>query len=127
MTPTKKVLVVEDDADIRDMIRDMLISNGISVLTANDGVEGLALYNQHSPKLVMADVRMPNKDGFQMAEAIKEINHKTPIILFSGQYPDLLWDKMDNKLKCDHVLFKPLQKSDILESVTLFLDDNFSL
>jgi CheY-like chemotaxis protein len=81
MTPTKKVLVVEDDADIRDMISDMLISNGISVLTANDGVEVLALYNQHRPTLVMADVRMPNKDGFQMAEAIKEINPKTPVIL----------------------------------------------
>lgn len=127
MTHTKKALVVEDDADIRDLIRDMLNSQGISVLTANDGVEGLEIYNQHRPTLVMADVRMPNKDGFQMAEAIKEINHNTPIILFSGQYPDLLWDLMDNKLQCDQVLFKPLQKSDILESVNLFLDDNVSL
>jgi CheY-like chemotaxis protein len=127
MQLNKKVLIVEDDVDIRNMISDMLVSEGISVLTASDGLEGLAAFHKHNPRLVMADVRMPNINGIQMAKAIKEINHKTPIILFSGQYPDLLWDKMDNKLKCDHVLFKPLQQIDVLESVNLFLDDNFAV
>jgi CheY-like chemotaxis protein len=116
-----KILVVEDDQDIREMVEDIVRRKGFDVVTASDGLEAIDLFKNEKPNLVLADIRMPGMDGIQMAEAIKKLDASIPIILFSGQMPNLIDDKLENRITCDHVLYKPFAQADIIESIGLFL------
>jgi CheY-like chemotaxis protein len=118
-----KVLIVEDDPDILDMLEDIVKEKGFQTILAHNGEEALELFKKEQPRLVMADIRMPILDGIALAEAIKTINPQTPVILISGQYPNLMIDKLDNKLHCDHVLYKPFARADLIESLYLFLSE----
>jgi CheY-like chemotaxis protein len=117
-----KILIVEDDSDILDMLELILAEAGFESIRANDGEEALGLFAKHKPRLVLADIRMPKLDGINLSTALKNLAPEIPVILFSGQYPQLMEDKMDNRIPCDHVLYKPFAKHDIIESLKLFLD-----
>ena len=69
---SKRVLVVEDEADIRRLISIKLKGAGYDVSTANDGEEGLAAAVRDKPDLLLSDVMMPKKDGFTMVREIRE-------------------------------------------------------
>ena len=69
---SKRVLVVEDEADIRRLVSIKLKGAGYEVTTANDGEEGLAAAVRDKPDLVVSDVMMPKKDGFTMVREIRE-------------------------------------------------------
>jgi two-component system response regulator VicR len=120
-----KVLVVEDDRDVLEIIVDIIKRHNIDVVTAQDGEEALEKYAKEQPDLVMADIRMPKLNGIDLSHTIKKRNPNLPIILFSGQYPDLVEDLIEKKLQCDHVLFKPFVQMDIVESLRLFLGHSF--
>jgi CheY-like chemotaxis protein len=117
-----KILIVEDDPDILDILEEILAEAGFEPIRASDGEEALSLFAKHKPRLVLADIRMPKLDGINMSAALKNLTPEIPVILFSGQYPQLMEDKMDNRIPCDHVLYKPFAKHDIIESLKLFLD-----
>jgi two-component system chemotaxis response regulator CheY len=121
MTIKTKILVVEDDEDIREMVHEIVQKKGFDVVTADDGEKAIAVFKKEKPNLVLADIRMPGMDGIQMAEALKKLDSSIPIILFSGLMPNLIEDKLENRITCDHVLYKPFAQSDILESINLFL------
>ena len=78
-----KVLVVDDSATVRDEVRKYLSSNGIEVITANDGSDGLSKLKSNSDiKLVISDVNMPVMDGLTMAEKIRsELGNQTVNII----------------------------------------------
>jgi len=103
------------------MVEDIVRRKGFDVVTASDGLEAIDLFKNEKPNLVLADIRMPGMDGIQMAEAIKKLDASIPIILFSGQMPNLIDDKLENRITCDHVLYKPFAQADIIESIGLFL------
>src|SRR5690242_3040152 len=65
MHPMTTVLVVDDDAEIRDLIATTLEAGGYAVNTASDGAEALRLANQHEPGAVILDVMMPVMDGWE--------------------------------------------------------------
>ena len=69
---SKRVLVVEDEEDIRRLVSIKLKGAGYEVATANDGEEGLAAAVRDKPDLVVSDVMMPKKDGFTMVREIRE-------------------------------------------------------
>ena len=116
-----KVLLVEDDQDILDILVDIVKRLKLDVLTANDGEAALALFKSAKPDLVMADIRMPKLNGIDLSAAIKRLDSSVPVVLFSGQYPNLVEDKVENQIECDHVLYKPFIQVDIIESVRMFL------
>ena len=60
----KKILVVEDDADIQEVLKNYLMAEGYEVRLAEDGVEGLAAFQSWGPDLVLLDVMLPKVDGF---------------------------------------------------------------
>ncbi|HEX9722394.1 MAG TPA: response regulator [Candidatus Paceibacterota bacterium] len=68
----KKILIVEDEEGLRDIIASELEKEGISVLRAKDGEEGLQLAFQEQPDLILLDVLMPNVDGLTMLEKLRE-------------------------------------------------------
>ena len=65
------VLVIEDEADIRNLIAINLRANGFEVLTAENGAVGLELLKQHTPKVITLDLMMPNMNGIEVCHAIR--------------------------------------------------------
>ena len=80
------VLVVDDEAGIRNMCATMLSRHGYRVLTAGDGAEAIALFAPRSKeiRLVITDVSMPNLDGAALAGVIRRLNSEVKIIAVSG-------------------------------------------
>ena len=78
------ILVVEDDTTLRRILRDVLIIKGYEVLVAEDGEEGCSLFSEHDVDLVIADVMMPNVDGFEMVRRMREKGANTQFIFLSA-------------------------------------------
>jgi len=80
-----KILVVDDEARMRKLVRDFLVKKGYEVIEAGDGVEALdKYYDQPDIALIICDVMMPNLDGFQVLEEIRE-QSKVPFILLTAK------------------------------------------
>lgn len=78
----EKILVVEDDASIRELLDLFLTSQGYILVHAADGYEGLMLFERENPSLVLMDVMMPNLDGVRTCEEIRKVSN-VPIIFMS--------------------------------------------
>ena len=72
MFKNKKVLLVDDEEDILTMLQSRLTTEGYSVLTARDGVEGLSVAKTWKPDLIILDILMPKMDGTEMSGVLKE-------------------------------------------------------
>ena len=79
-TTRQTVLIVDDDPDILDSVSFALEQAGYSVLTANNGEDGLRLAKQHQPSLAILDMMMPKRSGFLVIEALRE-EYSEPIHL----------------------------------------------
>jgi DNA-binding response OmpR family regulator len=90
---SKRVLVVEDEADIRRLISIKLKGAGYEVTTANDGEEGLAAAVRDKPDLLVSDVMMPKKDGYTMVREVREaLGSEAPVVIMltaRGQDSDI--------------------------------------
>jgi DNA-binding response OmpR family regulator len=80
------ILVVEDDASVRGVIKALLETAGYTVMVAADGVVGLAcfLQNRTAIALLLTDVTMPNMNGLDLADRVLELNGKLPVLFMSG-------------------------------------------
>jgi CheY-like chemotaxis protein len=79
------VLVVDDDPDLRDAIREALESEGHAVLTAGDGKEALdVLRSSGRVSLILVDLRMPTMDGRQLIRALQRDGNDTPVVVLSA-------------------------------------------
>jgi CheY-like chemotaxis protein len=85
-----KILVAEDERDIRDLIAFTLQFAGYTVVTANNGEEGLALARQEVPDLILSDVRMPKMTGYEMCRQIKAEPRTAhvPVVFLSAKGQD---------------------------------------
>lgn len=85
-----KILSVDDSKVIRDLIEAVLIENGHEVVTANDGVEGLAETRNHQFDLILSDINMPNMTGISMVSKIRRLPdyEHTPIIMLTTESSD---------------------------------------
>ncbi|MCP1226483.1 response regulator transcription factor [Sebaldella sp. S0638] len=79
-----KILIVEDEERIRKVVRSFLIKNGYVVREAADGEEGLDLFYEWNPDLVLLDVMMPKKDGYEVCRAIKS-EKTTPVLMLTAK------------------------------------------
>src|SRR5687768_10279507 len=79
-----RILVVDDDAAMRQVLSLYLEAEGHEVQTADSGTRGLERYQAESWDVVLTDREMPGMSGNDLAEAIKRINPKTPVILVTG-------------------------------------------
>lgn len=79
------ILVVDDEAHIREALKDLLESEGYEVRTASDGVEALAAYADKRPDLMLLDVMMPRKSGYDVCRAIREKDQALPIMMLTAK------------------------------------------
>lgn len=78
-----QILVVEDDQEIRELIKQFLMTQQYSVEVASDGIEGMKQFNKQSFDLILLDVMMPNLNGFEVAKMIRSVSN-VPIILLTA-------------------------------------------
>ena len=83
------ILVIDDDVQINKLLNKMLVRDGHQVHTAKDGVEGMKTFNQFKPDLVITDIIMPKKDGFEVIKELLEHDLKLPIIAMTGALYDM--------------------------------------
>ncbi len=79
----KKILIVEDDRDYLFILKEGFERDGIAVIGAQNGEEGLILLEKEKPDLILLDIMMPVMDGLQMAQKIKEKNIAIPVIFLT--------------------------------------------
>lgn len=79
-----KVLVAEDDAAIRALLRNVLESEGYEVVCVRDGEEALRVVDVFQPDLILSDVMMPNLDGVSMVARLRQRGSHVPVILMSS-------------------------------------------
>ena len=117
MNPKATILLVEDDLNLSDVLKDYLELLGYNVLLAADGEAGLEVFtNENSKKngidLCILDVMLPRMDGFTLAIAIRELNSETPIIFLTarGQMEDRI---TGFKAGCDDYMAKPFSSEEL--------------
>ncbi len=79
-----KLLIVDDDANICEALRLYFENEGYEVKTAPDGQEGISYFKVFEPDLVLLDIMMPKKDGWQVCREIREISSK-PVIMVTAK------------------------------------------
>ena len=115
-----RILIVEDDADIRDGIEIYLKNQGYQVLKAQDGVEGLAVIASETVDLAIVDIMMPRMDGITMLMKAREQGCDFPVIMLSAKSEEL--DKiMGLNMGADDYITKPFTPLELLARVNSHL------
>ena len=84
----KKILVVDDDPNISELLKIYLEKEGYEVKVAADGFEGINTFKLYSPDLVLLDIMLPKKDGWQVCREIREASSK-PVIMITAKGEDI--------------------------------------
>lgn len=112
------VLVVDDDRNAVDILNRLLTKEGFTVLCANGGREALALAAAHTVDVILLDVMMPEMDGFQVCEALRQSDRTRaiPIILLTAK-DDMETRVVGMRLGVSEFLTKPINKVELFARV----------
>jgi len=104
-----KLLIVEDNAMVREMFAVALAEAGFNVITADDGVSGLDRARAEHPDLILTDVEMPNLDGIQMIERLRQEpeSQGIPVLVLSAVHASVLRNAM--AVGASEIVQKPVQ------------------
>jgi CheY-like chemotaxis protein len=123
----KKILVVEDDPVNQMILSDFLAANGYLTIAASSGPEGIERFETDAPDLLLVDVQLPRKNGFELVREIKSrpTGKSTPILLMSAVYSDR--DQSSRTLQlgalADGYLSKPFDLVHLLSQVRQLLGE----
>lgn len=121
----KRILIADDEDIIRDTVCDVLTRLGAVTATARDGSEAIALIHAQPFDLVLSDIRMPHKDGYEIFAAVKQTSAHCPVILITGfGYDPSHSIVRASKEGLAGVLFKPFKVDQLLEDVRHALSTN---
>jgi two-component system, cell cycle response regulator len=110
---SEKILIVDDEEDVRLLISKLLTSEGYTVVSAENGAEGFERFRHHAPDLVITDVKMPVRNGLEMLKDIKSTNTNVDVIVLTGHSDESI---AIDCLRCGayDYLLKPLEELDVL-------------
>ncbi|MDD5938768.1 MAG: response regulator [Clostridiales bacterium] len=113
---SKKILIVEDEKNIVDILSFNLNKEGYDTLEAYDGQAGLKLALEENPDLILLDLMLPKMDGFDVCRSVREHNRSTPIIMLTAREEES--DKvLGLELGADDYITKPFSMRELLARV----------
>ena len=116
----KRILLVEDDADLLDFLMEKLQGSGYEVITASDGLQGWEKATQEELDLIVTDIAMPRMNGYTMLQMIREKKSlkKTPVIIISGVKEEYgRKDSWQGQFDINHFLLKPFEPEELLNKI----------
>ena len=115
----EKILVVDDDLNICELLRLYLTKEGYSVVIANDGVSAVTMFQEESPSLVLLDIMLPKLDGWQVCREIRKFS-ETPIIMLTAKGE--VFDRvLGLELGADDYVVKPFDTKEIVARIKAVL------
>lgn len=112
---SKKILIVEDDGNIRELLRLYLEREGYEITEAANGEEGVELWRKINPDMILLDVMMPIMDGWQVCKIIRK-KSKVPIIIMTAKGET--FDKVNGlEMGADDYIVKPLEMREVIARV----------
>ena len=114
-----KILIADDDTNICDLLKIYLENEGYETVTAYDGIKALSAFKIYEPDLVLLDIMMPRKDGWQVCREIREMSSK-PIIMVTAKGE--VFDKvLGLELGADDFITRPFDMKEVSARVKAVL------
>lgn len=111
-----KVLVVEDDENTRDGLRDILEGEGFTVATAENGTKGISAFEAERPDFICLDIMMPEMSGYDVCRQIRAVDTAIPIVFISAKSEEI--DKvLGLELGADDFIVKPFGVREVIARV----------
>ncbi len=118
-----RVLIIDDDRIILDMLGTTLRRAGYDPLFAEDGDDGLGKFEAEKPDLVLIDIAMPGIDGYEVVERIRKMEgdtRKTPLVILTAHDQTVMRTYAD-ELGADLYLTKPIKPKDLIQKLETLL------
>lgn len=120
-----KLLVIDDDSAVTDLLSLLLRSNGFEVTATNNSTEGLGIIRDVSPDVVILDLMMPEMDGWQICKAVREFSQVPIIILSALNDPSMIASVLD--AGADDYLTKPTPSRVLIAHINRLINRTGSL
>jgi DNA-binding response OmpR family regulator len=120
-----KLLVIDDDSAVTDLLSLLLKSNGFEVSATNNSTEGLGMIRENSPDVVILDLMMPEMDGWQICKAVREYSQVPIIILSALNDPSMIASVLD--AGADDYLTKPTPSRVLIAHINRLINRTGSL
>lgn len=117
-----KLLYVEDEEDIREELEDFFSFRFKEVLVAQNGEEGLKMYEEHRPDIVVTDVMMPKMNGLEMIQAIREEFGDVPVVVMTAFKKSDTSMEMIKELGINNIVSKPADPYKVIEAIKKALE-----
>lgn len=113
---TKTILVVEDEPSLIFTLRDTLESEGYNVIVSEDGEQAVPLVQEHKPDLMILDIMLPGKSGYDICKEVRSLKYTFPIIMLTAKDQEI--DKVKGlNLGADDYLTKPFGVKELLARI----------
>jgi len=110
MADTNTILLIDDEGDILDVLREYFEEKGYRVLSATNGEAGVEIARREAPDMVVVDLRLPGMDGTQVVEQIREADARVPVVIVTA-YPSFESAVHAIRARAYDYLVKPFQMS----------------
>jgi two-component system, cell cycle response regulator DivK len=121
---TKRILVVEDQEDLRGILHDLFTKSGYTVIEAADGATGVARAKSDRPDIILMDIQMPVIDGYEATRQIKADPHLAGIPVVAISSFAMKGDEEKARAAgCDHYVTKPYSPVQLLRMIRAYLGD----
>jgi DNA-binding response OmpR family regulator len=122
---TVKLLVIDDDSAVTDLLSLLLKSNGFEVAATNNSTDGLSMIRDISPDVIVLDLMMPEMDGWQICKAVREFSQVPIIILSALNDPSMIASVLD--AGADDYLTKPTPSRVLIAHINRLINRTSSL
>ena len=121
---TKRILVIEDTEDNRQIVRDLLENAGYELIEALDGLAGVAMAEREHPDLILMDIQLPGLDGYEATRRIRAVPALATVPIIAVTSYALSGDEAKTRAAgCDGYVAKPFSPRQLLAKVREFLPD----